>query len=98
MLSAQGKRRERSALAGGSQGCRRRRRPSARMPVRCRQPPTADALCPSFRFSCGTFEDMFLSLLQQQGEEWQLYRAFKGELPTVSELAACHSVVITGSV
>lgn len=41
---------------------------------------------------------MFLSLLQQQGEEWQLYRAFKGELPTVSELAACHSVVITGSV
>jgi hypothetical protein len=43
---------------------------------------------------------MFLQLLREDGagEEWRVYYAFKGELPSLEELASFKGVVITGSV
>ncbi|EFN51189.1 hypothetical protein CHLNCDRAFT_141352 [Chlorella variabilis] len=49
----------------------------------------------------GTFEQMFLDLLRDEGrqeEEWQLFFAFQGQLPSEQELDALSGVVITGSV
>lgn len=46
----------------------------------------------------GTFEDMFLRLLQDEGEEWALFFAYRGELPSEEELAQFQGFVITGSV
>jgi len=43
---------------------------------------------------------MFLELLRDESpeEEWQLFFAFQGQLPTAEELAAFDGFVITGSV
>lgn len=46
----------------------------------------------------GTFEDMFLQLLREEGEEWRLYFVFRGEFPSEEELAGLDGFVITGSV
>lgn len=55
---------------------------------------------PPIDCSCGTFERMFLSLLREEGrgEDWRLFYAFKGELPSAEELRSFRGVVITGSV
>ena len=50
--------------------------------------------------SKGTFAQMFLDLLRDEGcgEEWRLYFAFQGQLPSEEELRELKGVVITGSV
>jgi hypothetical protein len=42
---------------------------------------------------------MFLRLLAEEGagEEWRVYHAFRGELPTEEELRGLQGLVVTGS-
>ncbi|KAL4423606.1 hypothetical protein ABPG77_009193 [Micractinium sp. CCAP 211/92] len=48
----------------------------------------------------GNFADMFLRLLRDEGaqEEWQVFTAWEGQLPTAEQLAEFDGFVITGSV
>ncbi len=50
--------------------------------------------------SKGNFADMFLRLLRDEGaqEEWQVFTAWEGQLPTAEQLAEFDGFVITGSV
>ncbi|KAL4439852.1 hypothetical protein ABPG75_002853 [Micractinium tetrahymenae] len=48
----------------------------------------------------GNFADMFLQLLRDEGaeEEWQVFSAYEGQLPTEEQLAQFDGVIVTGSV
>lgn len=48
----------------------------------------------------GNFADMFLKLLRDEGaeEEWRVFAACEGELPTAEQLAEFDGFVVTGSV
>lgn len=50
--------------------------------------------------SKGNFADMFLKLLRDEGaeEEWRVFAACEGELPTAEQLAEFDGFVVTGSV
>ncbi|GAB4819031.1 hypothetical protein N2152v2_006077 [Parachlorella kessleri] len=46
----------------------------------------------------GKFQDMFLRLLRDEGEEWKLFFVYDGDFPTEEELQTFDGFVITGSV
>ena len=41
---------------------------------------------------------MFLRLLRDEGEEWELFLVYDGDFPTEEELLSFDGFVITGSV